>query len=297
LDKTVRIWDPILGQTISILEKYSNWIWSIVWSPDRNRFVSEFLDKTVRIWDPATGQSISILREYSNSVKSVVWSPDRNRFVSVSDNYIVRIWNPAIGQTISIYEKYSSWIWSVVWFPDRNRLVSESFDKTVRIWNPATSQSISTLEKYRYYIRSIVWSPDRNRLVSVSDNNTVKIWDPATGRSISTLSIDFISSFEFDKNNLNLLNTNLGIYEIGSISPLAPILGDFILPLKQLEYRLSEGYSWIIFNGLKLLWLPSEYRPDDPNNFAIYASTLAIGCASGRVMFLALSQQNPISSL
>jgi hypothetical protein len=129
---------------------------------------------------------------------------------------------------------------------------------------------------------------------------SARIWDPATGQSVLSLPISFGSSVQFDKDDLNLLNTDFGTYDIGSIHPATPMLDDFFSPLKQYGYGLSEEYFWVTYNGLNLLWLPSEYRPNSPHIphiFARYASTLAIGCASGQVIFLALSQQNPISSL
>jgi hypothetical protein len=130
-------------------------------------------------------------------------------------------------------------------------------------------------------------SPDGSRLAA-SSHKTARIWDPATGQTISS-PVGFTSSLEFDKDDLNLLKTNFGTYEIGSIGPLAHMLANSILPPKQHGYNLSEGRTWVTYNGLKLLWLPTEYCPYSENNFARYASILAIGCGSGHVIFLALT--------
>ncbi|KAJ6016476.1 hypothetical protein N7540_011067 [Penicillium herquei] len=186
---------------------------------------------------------------------------------------------------------------SIAWSPDGSRLASASRDNTARIWNPATGQSISTLEGHSDAVMSIAWSPDQSRLASASSDKTVRIWDLATGQNWSTLPNRFSSSVQFDKDDLNILNTDFGTYDICSIGPATPMLHDFISPLKQYGYGLSKEYSWVTYNGLNLLWLPSECRPNSPHQFASYANILAIGCASGQVIFLALSQQNPISSL
>jgi len=297
LDKTVRIWDPATGQSISTLEGHSGAVISIVWSPNGSQLASASGDKTVRIWDPATGQSISTLEGHSGAVISIVWSPNGSQLASASGDKTVRIWDPATGQSISTLEGHSGGVISVAWSPDGSRLASTSFDKTVRIWDPATSQTISILEWHSQPVISSAWSLDGSRIASASFDRTVKIWDPATGQSVSNLPIGLIDSLQFDNDDINLLHTNNGTYDIGSKGPVTPVSDDCISPLKQYGYGLSRERSWITYNGPKLLWLPSEYRPNYYNNFARYATRLAIGCSSGRVIFLGLSEQNPVSSI
>ncbi|CAI7617063.1 unnamed protein product [Penicillium pancosmium] len=296
-DKTVRIWDPATDQSISTLEGHSDRVNSIAWSPDGSRLALASIDTTVRIWDPVTGQSISTLEGHSRSVLSIAWSPDGIRLASASFDQTVRIWDPATGQSVSTLEGHSNGVNSIAWSPDGSRLASASFDQTVRIWDPVTGQSISTLEGHSGSVTSIAWSPDGSRLASASDDRTVRIWDPAIGQSVSILPIGFIDSLQFDNDDINLLNTDKGTYNIGLKGPVTPVSDEFISPPKQYGYGLSQERSWITYNGLKLLWLPSEYRPNSHANFARYATRLAIGCSSGRVIFLMLSKQNPVSSL
>lgn len=160
-------------------------------------------------------------------------------------------------------------------------------------WSPC----LQTLEGHSHSVNSIAWSTDGSRLASASYDKTVRIWDPATGQSVLNFPIGVIGSIQFDNDNINLLHTNDGTYYIGSKGPMTPVSDDFISPLKQYGYGLSQECSWITYNGLKLLWLPSEYRPNSRHNFARYANRLTIGCSSGRVIFLMLSEHNPVSSL
>ncbi|CAG8342507.1 unnamed protein product [Penicillium salamii] len=66
---------------------------------------------------------------------------------------------------------------------------------------------------------------------------------------------------------------------------------------EQYGYSLNHDHSWITYNGVNLLWLPAEYRPTQSSHFAMFATTLAICCSSGHVIFLALTDQSPIPSL
>ncbi|KAL7915769.1 Pfs, NACHT and WD domain protein [Trichoderma velutinum] len=48
-------------------------------------------------------------------------------------------------------------------------------------------------------------------------------------------------------------------------------------------YGFNEDHSWITWNGSKLLWVPSDYRSKVNE---INKSTVAVGCASGRVWIM-----------
>ncbi|KAH6623374.1 hypothetical protein F5144DRAFT_583058 [Chaetomium tenue] len=52
-------------------------------------------------------------------------------------------------------------------------------------------------------------------------------------------------------------------------------------------YGLERDRSWITFNGRRVLWLPSEVRP---NCFALHGRMMCIGCFSGQVLFISFSR-------
>lgn len=87
------------------------------------------------------------------------------------------------------------------------------------------------------------------------------------------------------------LLTNLGIIDLSTVAnskgvPLQPLIS-------QSPTSRSEGYSWtredaswILKDGKRFLWLPTEYRPDIAK---AYGSTLAMGFKSGRVVIMRFS--------
>ncbi|KAJ5652726.1 hypothetical protein N7507_010152 [Penicillium longicatenatum] len=291
-DKTVRVWDPTTSQTISTLEGHSDLVYSIAWSPDGSRLASGSYDTTVRVWDPTTGQTVSTLEGHSDLVYSIAWSPDGSRLASGSYDTTVRVWDPTTGQTVSTLEGHGS-VQSIAWSPDGKRLASGSYDTTVRVWDPTTGQPVSTLEGHGS-IQSIAWSLDGSRLASVSYDKTVRVWDPATGQTVSTLE-GHGGSVQFDETDSNLLHTSFGTFDTSSMALATPVIGNIIQPPKQFGYGISDDYSWITYNGLNVLWLPSEYRPISIPHFAVHATTLAIVCPSNRVIFLVFSKNCPIS--
>ncbi|KAJ6020469.1 hypothetical protein N7540_005973 [Penicillium herquei] len=291
---TISIWDPATGQCTSFIKIHNGSVESITWSQDGSRLASASLDDTVRIWDPATGQCVSILKGHSNSIRSIAWSQDESRLASASADNTVRIWDPATGQCVLILEGHSDWVNSITWSQDGSRLASASNDKTVRIWDPATGQCTSILEGHSNSIRSIAWSQDGSRLASASDDKTARIWDSTTGQCESTLHISSPFRLQFDKLNFNHLQTSNGTFEIKSASPITST-PHVLTPPEQCGYGLNNDHSWVTYNGVNLLWLPAEFRRLLSPFFAMSAMTLAIGCSSGRVIFLGLGEQIPIA--
>lgn len=120
------------------------------------------------------------------------------------------------------------------------------------------------------------------------------VWDSPTGSGISTIGIHFSYFLQFDRSTPNLLRTKVGTIDLGSTDPAVSSPNRLI---GKYGYGLSHDSSWITYNGFNLLWLSAEYRPAKPSLFAISATTVAIGCSSGRVIFLAFSEHNPLYSV
>ena len=97
-DKTVRIWNVMMGEVEAELKGHTNWVRSVAFSQDGSRVVSGSDDQTVRIWNVATGEVEAKLKGHTKSVKSVAFSQDGSRVVSGSDDKMVRIWNVMTGE-------------------------------------------------------------------------------------------------------------------------------------------------------------------------------------------------------
>ncbi|KAJ5461015.1 uncharacterized protein N7458_002567 [Penicillium daleae] len=302
-NNAIKVWNPATGQCAASLEGHTGYVTSIAWSPEGSRLASGSIDTTIRLWDTTTGQHTITLDGYSGKVEGyngtvdlIVWSLDGSRLASAFYDSTVSIWNTASGQLVSILKGHRDSVTSIAWSPDGGQLASASLDETVLIWNPATGQCVSTLDEHDDSVSLIAWSPDGSRLASASDDETVRIWDAATGRCDSVLLVYSSRLLQFDKIIPSHLHTDYGTIDIEgtdattSGSHFSTVPGTY-------KYDFSEDFSWVTCNGSKLLWLPTEYRPPSDSLFAQFMTTLAIGCSSGRVIFLALSEHNPLSKV
>ena len=169
-----------------ILNRHTDSVRSVAWSPDGSQIVSGSVDTTVRIWDATTGENTRTLNGHTGSVESVAWSPDGSQIVSGSNDNTVRIWNAATGESRTL-NGHTLLVHSVAWSPDGSQIVSGSWDNTVRIWNAATGNLARTLNGHTGRVSSVAWSPDGSQIVSGSWDRTVRIWNAATGELIRIL--------------------------------------------------------------------------------------------------------------
>ncbi|XTI94017.1 nwd1 protein [Cenococcum geophilum] len=135
---------------------------------------------------------------------------------------------------------------------------------------------MQTLEGHRGSVSSVAFSADSKLVVSGSVDRTIKIWDVATGREMRTLAIGTtLYNISFDITGAHL-DTDIGVVVLDTLLAL-----DTALSAPAQGYSLSSDGIWTTWDSKNLLWLPTEYRP---GRSAVSASTVAIGCASGRVL-------------
>ncbi|MCP4960497.1 MAG: WD40 repeat domain-containing protein, partial [Actinomycetia bacterium] len=146
-DQTVRVWDPVSGDTSMVLEGHTGGVLGVAWGEidGQPRLATASYDQTVRVWDPVSGDTTNILEGHTNGVLGVAWGEidGQPRLATASNDQTVRVWDPVSGDTTNILEGHTDWVRGVAWgeIDGQPRLATTSNDQTVRVWDPVSGDT------------------------------------------------------------------------------------------------------------------------------------------------------------
>ncbi|KAF2729836.1 HET-domain-containing protein [Polyplosphaeria fusca] len=107
------------------------------------------------------------------------------------------------------------------------------------------------------------------------------VWDARSGECLQTLNVErTVYDLSFDSND-SYLRTDKGIFNIGAPSTSTPTPISTETQIAQYQsVALDASGTWITYDSVNLLRLPSEYRPSCS---AVLGDVIAIGVGNGRV--------------
>ncbi|CAG7558862.1 unnamed protein product [Fusarium equiseti] len=284
-DTTVKIWDAETGTCLQTLEGHHGMIDRVACSPDNKVSASGSVDGTIKVWDTITWKCLHTL-EHDDEVTSVAFSEDGQYLASGSKGNTAKIWDAATGRCLSTLE-HDDEVTSVAFSADSRYLAAGLDDMTTRIWNIG-EHSFKTLQGHTEPA-SLAFSVDTQYLASGSWDRTVSIWDLEQCMYLHAIDVGkTLYGISFDLWTNSQLYTDIGILDITVPNPTPNVYAESIgianLPsFDWSSHRINIGGEWITKHGENVLWLPSEYRPWVS---AVFKSTIALGCDSGRVLIM-----------
>lgn len=211
-DHTVRLWNPVSGQTLWKLEGHVNFINSVAFLPDGRVLASGGADKTVRLWDPTLGHILQELK-LKEHIESLAFSPD-GKTLALGGLSTLCLWDTTSRQ-MRWEKKLKSMMAifkSVAFSPDGKTLASAGGDKTLRLWDSASGQTLweIKLKGFLNVINSVAFSPDGKTLASGGGDKTVRLWAPASGQILRELKghLGPIESVAFSPDGKSLLSVS-----------------------------------------------------------------------------------------
>jgi WD40 repeat protein len=178
--KEVRMIDPSTGKVIRTLEGHTDYVRSIVFSPDGKRLLAGGGPPQqwgeIQVWDVATGGLLRSMQGHKDCIYSVALSPDGKLVASGSYDKAVKIWDAQTGQELKTLLDHIDAVFAVAFSPDGKLLASGSQDRTVKIWNVASGERLYTLSDALDGITSIAFSPSGEYLAAAGYDNSIHIW-------------------------------------------------------------------------------------------------------------------------
>ncbi|MEW6235875.1 MAG: protein kinase [Candidatus Omnitrophota bacterium] len=188
----------LCNQDLFTLNKHSNMVSSVAYSPDGQRIVTGSADGTVKVWSAETGQEIMSSEKISNYVTSVAFSPDSTHIIA--DGGIVlsaetgreafRLPGNFLTMAISPDGKHIVMVDMVSMVETEGFMsgqVVHNNANTAKLWDLETGHEVITLDKHTGPITSVEYSPDAKRIVTGSEDFTAIVWDAETGQKMKSL--------------------------------------------------------------------------------------------------------------
>jgi WD40 repeat protein len=96
----VKLWDVGTGQCIGTLDRHTNCVYSVAFSPDGRTLASGSGEQTVKLWDVSTSQWLKTLSGHGKLVWSVAFSPDSQTLASGSEDETIKLWDVKTGECL-----------------------------------------------------------------------------------------------------------------------------------------------------------------------------------------------------
>ncbi|QEI41252.1 hypothetical protein BMF77_01836 [Dolichospermum sp. UHCC 0315A] len=173
------------GKLLQTLTGHSDWVYSVVYSPDGQTLASGSGDN-IKLWNIITGKLIQTLSVNSNFVHSLAYSPDGQTLASNSLDETIKLWDVTTGKLLQTLTGHSHFVHSLAYSRDGQTLASGGFDGTIKLWNVLTGRLLKTLTGHTHLVASLAYSLDGQTLASGSLDQTI-IWNVKTGKLLQTL--------------------------------------------------------------------------------------------------------------
>ena len=164
----VRLIDPAGEAEPRVLDRTSDLMLAVRFSPDGSSIGAGGADNTIRVYDGASGERKHLIEQHADWVTDVAFSPDGKRLASASRDKTCRVFDVATVAMESAYvEKHDEAVYAIVWNTDGKRVFSGGRDRKLHCWNPENGNSFFDEKKGE---KRPVLPGDIQRLATAGEN-------------------------------------------------------------------------------------------------------------------------------
>jgi WD40 repeat protein/predicted Ser/Thr protein kinase len=174
-DKTVKVWEALMGLLALTLKGHTSEVGSVAFSPDGKRIASGSDDKTVKVWDALTGQRTLTLKGHTGAVRSVCFSPDEKWVASGSSDGTARLWVLSTGTPAGPLFPHPGRVTKVAFSPDGRTLLVAG-EGMVRLWDVGTALPLGLPLTQTGPVQDAAFTPDGTAVWIFRGERTLERW-------------------------------------------------------------------------------------------------------------------------
>jgi WD40 repeat protein len=141
----ITFWDA-LGQVPPVpVEKHTDRVWMVAFSPDGQTLASASWDGTLGLWNVKERRNLALLRGHKTDLSSVAFSPDGRTVATSSQDTTVRLWNLTTRREVAVL-RHPGNVYPLVFSPDGQWLASGSAGR-IHFWHAPTFDELNATEE------------------------------------------------------------------------------------------------------------------------------------------------------
>jgi WD40 repeat protein len=169
------------------LERHSEDVVSLSFSPDGRTLASASSDGSVALWDWVAGTRGATPAEDQPGPRCVQYSRDGKRLAWCGGDKTIHLWDTGQGVELAPLAGPDSEVTCLAFAPFGQALASGGRDGVVTLWDLARSKPSASIPAHAEKVNALAFSPDGKTLASAGDDNRARLWDAATARNLATL--------------------------------------------------------------------------------------------------------------
>ena len=179
-DGTVRLIDPVAGDSPTTLPSGTSWVEDLSISADDSTLATIAGDRLIRVWRTADWELLRTLETDQLRVRGVALDPSGSHVAASGDDGTIRVWDVARGREVRRLSLEGHGPRGLAFGPAGEWLVSGGINGQVVLWDPADG-SHRVLGRFDGRIYFLDVHPDGTRVSTSGSDGVVRVWNVSGG--------------------------------------------------------------------------------------------------------------------